>query len=97
MLGDKHIPRAYAINSTENRLRLLAGLIDSDGHLDPVSNGYKPCRWSSRRRNCPWTHFLGVWLGDGASGNCRITGQDPEIIAYLHEYAATLNMQVWAW
>ena len=41
VLGNKHIPRAYAINSTENRLRLLAGLIDSDGHLDPVSNGYE--------------------------------------------------------
>ena len=41
VLGDKHIPRAYAINSTENRLRLLAGLIDSDGHLNVVSNGYE--------------------------------------------------------
>jgi len=41
VLGNKHIPRAYAINSTENRLRLLAGLIDSDGHLNVVSNGYE--------------------------------------------------------
>jgi replicative DNA helicase len=41
VLKNKHIPRAYAINSTENRLLLLAGLIDSDGHLDPVSNGYE--------------------------------------------------------
>ncbi|HEX8657471.1 MAG TPA: replicative DNA helicase, partial [Hymenobacter sp.] len=41
VLGNKHIPRAYAINSTKNRLRLLAGLIDSDGHLNVVSNGYE--------------------------------------------------------
>ena len=41
VLGDKHIPQQYLSNSTENRLRLLAGLIDSDGHLDPVSNGYE--------------------------------------------------------
>jgi replicative DNA helicase len=41
VLGDKHIPQAYLSNSTENRLRLLAGLIDSDGHLDHVSNGYE--------------------------------------------------------
>ena len=41
MLGDKHIPQAYLSNSTDSRLRLLAGLIDSDGHLDPVSNGYE--------------------------------------------------------
>ena len=41
VLGNKHIPPRYLINSTQNRLRLLAGLIDSDGHLDPVSNGYE--------------------------------------------------------
>jgi replicative DNA helicase len=39
-------------------------------------------------------YFLGVWLGDGASGNCRITGQDAEIIGYLHHYAGELGMQV---
>ncbi|AMJ66269.1 replicative DNA helicase [Hymenobacter sp. PAMC 26628] len=41
VLGRKHIPQRYLINSAANRLRLLAGLIDSDGHLDPVSNGYE--------------------------------------------------------
>lgn len=41
VLGNKHIPQAYLSNSRENRLLLLAGLIDSDGHLDPVSNGYE--------------------------------------------------------
>ena len=41
VLGNKHIPQRYLVNSTENRLRLLAGLIDSNGHLDPVSNGYE--------------------------------------------------------
>ena len=41
VLGNKHIPQAYLVNSTEYRLRLLAGLIDSDGHFDPVSNGYE--------------------------------------------------------
>jgi LAGLIDADG DNA endonuclease family protein len=29
----KHIPQSYLHNSTENRLNLLAGLIDTDGHL----------------------------------------------------------------
>ena len=41
VLGNKHIPQRYLANSTANRLRLLAGLIDADGHLDPVSNGYE--------------------------------------------------------
>ncbi len=34
LLENKHIPHAFLINSTANRLELLAGLIDSDGHYD---------------------------------------------------------------
>lgn len=33
VLNNKHIPIIYLRNSTENRLALLAGLLDSDGHL----------------------------------------------------------------
>jgi len=61
VLGDKHIPRQYAINSTENRLRLLAGLIDSDGHLDPVSNGYEITQ--KNHRLARQIKFLGDSLG----------------------------------
>ncbi len=32
VIGNKHIPHIYLSNSTDNRLKLLAGLIDSDGH-----------------------------------------------------------------
>jgi hypothetical protein len=32
MLKNKHIPNVYKLNSRENRLKLLAGLIDSDGY-----------------------------------------------------------------
>jgi replicative DNA helicase len=32
LLNDKRIPRAYLVNSTSNRLQLLAGLLDSDGY-----------------------------------------------------------------
>ena len=41
LLGNKHIPHDFLINSTENRLQLLAGLIDSDGHYLVQSNGYE--------------------------------------------------------
>ncbi len=41
VLGNKHIPQNYLINSTKNRLELLAGLIDSDGHYDKRANGYE--------------------------------------------------------
>lgn len=32
LLNNKHIPNDYLIDSRENRLKLLAGLIDTDGH-----------------------------------------------------------------
>ncbi|MBC7921731.1 MAG: replicative DNA helicase [Ferruginibacter sp.] len=41
LIENKHIPRNYLINSTEKRLMLLAGLIDSDGHYNVQSNGYE--------------------------------------------------------
>ncbi len=34
VLDNKHIPQHYLANSRENRLELLAGLIDSDGYYD---------------------------------------------------------------
>ena len=33
LIGNKHIPDIYKYNSRENRLKLLAGLLDSDGSL----------------------------------------------------------------
>ena len=32
LINNKHIPKDYKINSRSNRLKLLAGIIDSDGH-----------------------------------------------------------------
>ena len=34
VLEQKHIPQSYLVNNKENRLALLAGLIDSDGYYD---------------------------------------------------------------
>lgn len=34
LINNKHIPMIYKCNSRENRLKLLAGFIDADGHLD---------------------------------------------------------------
>jgi replicative DNA helicase len=34
ILDNKHIPDDYKINSRENRLKLLAGLIDTDGSVE---------------------------------------------------------------
>ena len=37
LVHNKHIPHIYKCNSRENRLKLLAGLLDSDGSLDKKS------------------------------------------------------------
>lgn len=34
LINNKHIPKEYLIDSYENRLKLLAGLLDTDGYLD---------------------------------------------------------------
>jgi replicative DNA helicase len=41
LLNNKHIPTNYLINSKANRLELLAGLLDSDGHYDKEANGFE--------------------------------------------------------
>lgn len=39
LIGNKHIPQQYVSNSEEVRLRLLAGLLDTDGHY--AAGGYE--------------------------------------------------------
>ena len=41
MINNKHIPFIYKCNSRENRLKLLAGLLDSDGYLVKKGNGFE--------------------------------------------------------
>lgn len=41
LINNKHIPTDFLINSKENRLELLAGLIDSDGNYDSIYNCYE--------------------------------------------------------
>lgn len=41
LLGNKHIPHVYLANSAANRLALLAGLLDSDGHYNAEFNVYE--------------------------------------------------------
>lgn len=43
LLNNKHIPDIYKFNSRENRLKLLAGLIDTDGYYDKEKNYYDFC------------------------------------------------------
>lgn len=38
LINNKHIPEEYKLTTRENRLSLLAGLIDSDGYYNPKNN-----------------------------------------------------------
>ena len=38
LINNKHIPEEYKLTTRENRLSLLAGLIDSDGYHNPKNN-----------------------------------------------------------
>jgi len=39
LIGNKHIPNDFMKNSRDNRLKLLAGIIDTDGHVPPEQSG----------------------------------------------------------
>lgn len=41
VFGDKHIPNSYLKNNRTNRLKLLAGLIDSDGYYSSKQKWYE--------------------------------------------------------
>lgn len=52
VLDNKHIPKEYLIDSFNNRLELLAGIIDTDGHLN-VDNrkNNKKCSYEIIQKN----------------------------------------------
>ncbi len=43
LIGNKHIPNEYLFNDRETRLKLLAGIIDTDGHVSKESKGKRIC------------------------------------------------------
>ena len=49
MINNKHIPSIYKYNSRDIRLKLLAGIIDSDGYLDNSKAGYEICQTTKHK------------------------------------------------
>jgi hypothetical protein len=49
VINNKHIPSEYLIDSEKNRLDLLAGLIDTDGHLS-IIRGFQTCYEITQKR-----------------------------------------------
>lgn len=75
LLGNKHIPRDYLTASREDRLLLLAGLLDSDGHL---CNGRNTFAIAQKRENlADQISFLARSLGFRASRSIKqVNGVD---------------------
>ena len=48
LIQNKHIPQQFLINSTENRLQLLAGIIDSDGYYTSEFNCFEIAQKSEK-------------------------------------------------
>ena len=74
LLKNKHIPESYMIDSRKNRLELLAGLIDTDGHREdrisrPNQRSYEIIQ---RRKNLAFQiQRLALSLGFYASCNAK--------------------------
>lgn len=69
LLYNKHIPLSYKVNSRENRLQLLAGLIDSDGYNnDNVSFIFS----NNNKSLCDDIVFLAKSLGFSSTVKKRI-------------------------
>jgi hypothetical protein len=65
LINNKHIPDIYKINSRKNRLKLLAGLIDSDGSIT-----YKKCGYDITQKNNKLTNDI-VYLCRSLGFQCK--------------------------
>lgn len=89
LVGNKHIPQDYISNSEHVRLALLAGLLDTDGHME--RNGYEITQKS--KRIAKQIKFIADTLGFRTSINskhARCNGKDCGIV-----YRVFINGDVW--
>lgn len=68
LINNKHIPKAFLINTRNNRKRLLAGLLDTDG--SKINNGYEITQ--VRRELANDILFLARSLGYSATINEKV-------------------------
>lgn len=63
LVNNKHIPREYLVNDRETRLALLAGLIDTDGHVRANGHEIRICQGKPNYRLLYDAEFLARSLG----------------------------------
>ena len=90
LLANKHVPAEYLRASLEQRKALLAGLIDSDGHIDSSRGRASFCSTSETLRNA--VYELLVSLGETPhSRDFLAKGFGKESMAYTVEWQPTFN------
>lgn len=63
LINNKHIPKEYLINSRESRLKLLAGIIDTDGNVRANGHEIRICQGPKNTRIIYDTLLLSRSLG----------------------------------
>lgn len=84
---EKHIPKEYLFNSVENRIELLRGLIDTDGH---VLGNYIEYSTSSEQLSEDV-----VFLVHSLGGRCTITSRIPTYTCDGEKKEGKRNYRVW--
>ena len=72
----------------------VAEYIEKSEKFKSNYKGYKVAVEFEEKRQEIEPYFLGIWLGDGRSSDVRIASEDPEVVAYLQEYAYRLDKKL---
>jgi DNA-directed RNA polymerase beta subunit/intein/homing endonuclease len=88
LLNNKHIPNEYLTNDRETRLKVLAGLIDTDGSVRANGHEIRICQGPANYRIIDDAHTLAMSLGfscgvkEGKSGNKKFSTKELTITGY---------------
>ena len=100
VLGNKRIPQQYLRATEQQRLELLAGLIDTDGYkyTNPkgTSHGYEVCV-TNRKELVDDIAFLARSLGFDVKVSSKLhnQGYDRKIIEYRTKYRIVIMGEIW--
>lgn len=95
LLGNKHIPQEFMMNSRENRLKLLAGIIDTDGHVPKDQKGKRVVIIQVREALSKQIIFLAQSLGFLVNSSIRerknVKIFDSEAKDYKDQYVINIS------
>jgi intein/homing endonuclease len=94
MLGNKHIPELFLQNSKEVRIKVLAGLIDSDGYKD--TNVYECTQKSVRLAEDikKLANSLGIFVTVRPRLACATNTADKKMCEYQRIHLYTLGLDI---